>query len=335
MKKYLDRLVQGNNLTRAEMISVMTSIMKQEISSVMTAGFLTALSAKKESIEEIGGAAEALLQMSNRIDIPFDTLDIVGTGGDKSYSFNISTVTAIVLSACGIRVCKHGNRSVSSKCGAADVLEALGVNITFPESLAKEILEKTGLVFLYAPTYHGLMKNVAPIRRELGFRTIFNILGPLINPMRPSHMLLGVYSKELCVPICRVLKAQGVKRAMVVYGLDGVDEISIAGKTFVAELKDKEIQEYEINPAEYGFSLAGHEELVGGNIERNKEILLAVLSGERGAKRDAVLINSAFALHIASDLPVCECINKVIFAIDSGKALQKLNELIEASHDIR
>lgn len=335
MKEYLDRLVQGNDLTREEMLSVMTLIMKQEISPVMTASFLTALSAKKESSEEIEGAAEALLQVSDKIDVPYDTLDIVGTGGDKSYSFNISTITAIVLSACGIRVCKHGNRSVSSKCGAADVLEALGVNISFPKSKATEILEKTGLVFLYAPTYHSLMKNVAPIRRELGFRTIFNILGPLINPMRPSYMLLGVYSKELCVPMCRVLKAQGVKRAMVVYGLDGVDEISIAGKTFVAELKNNEIREYEINPAEYGFSPVGHEALVGGSVERNKEILLAILSKERGPKRDAVLLNSAYALHIASGLPVSECIKKAADAIDSGKALQKLNELIEASHDIR
>lgn len=335
MRNILSRLVQGKDLTREEMKKTMKYIMTNEASSVFTSAFLTALTIKKETSAEIEGAAEAMLEVANSIELDYDALDIVGTGGDMSYSFNISTISAVILAACGVKVCKHGNRSVSSKCGAADVLEALGANLTFPPERAKDILDKTGFVFLYAPSYHPMMKNVALIRKELGFRTIFNIMGPLINPMRPKTMLLGVYSKDLCLPICSVLKAQGLKRAMVVYGLDGVDEISASDKTHVAELCDGTIREYEFNPEDYGFSLIPHEALRGGSIEKNKEIALNILRGEQGSQRDIVVLNSACALSLSINRPVRECIEIVQEAIDSRRAYQKLNEFIEATHDIR
>ena len=336
MKEYLGKLIEGKDLTRDEMYDAILRIMKNEVEKEMTGAFLTALSIKGEKSEEIVGAVKAMLDVAEIIDPGMDVLDIVGTGGDKSYSFNISSVSSIVIAGCGVKVAKHGNRSVSSKCGAGDLFEALGVKFDFASKNAKPVLDEAGIVFLFAPVYHKAMRFVGPIRKELGIKTIYNIMGPLINPMNASHMVLGVYKKELVRPVCEVLKKKGLKGAMVVYGLDGVDEISVAASTYVAEFTNKgDIIEYELNPLNYGFTLAKHEDLIGGTPDVNKQIALDILNGVKGPKRDVVVLNSACAVHVATGRTISESIDLVNNIIDSGKALEKLNKLVEVTNDIR
>lgn len=336
MKQLLEKLCDGKDLTRDEMYSAILTIMKNESAPSMTGAFLTALSIKGEKPEEIVGAVHAMLDVAEIIDPGYDVLDIVGTGGDRSYSFNISSVSSFVIAAAGVKVAKHGNRSVSSKCGAGDLFEALGVKFDFPSRYAKEVLDKAGIVFLFAPVYHKAMRFVGPIRKELGIKTIYNIMGPLINPMNATHMVLGVYKKDLCRPVVEALKAKGLKAAMVVHGADGVDEISISDITHICELKNGEITEYDLDPREYGFKLRDHSEIVGGDPSVNKKIALDILTGkDTGAKRDIVILNSACAIHVYTGESIAKSIEIAKEVIESGKALKKLNELVEATNDIR
>jgi len=336
MKELLLKLTEGKDLTEQEMFNAILAIMKNEVAPSMTGAFLTALSIKGEKPNEIVGAAKAMLEVAEIIDPGYDVLDIVGTGGDRSFSFNISSVSSIVIASAGIKVAKHGNRSVSSKCGSGDLFESLGVKFDFASKYAKPILDEAGLIFLFAPVYHQAMRFVGPIRKELGIKTIYNIMGPLINPMNASYMVLGVYKKELVRPICEVLKKKGLKSAMVVYGLDGVDELSMAANTYVAEFCNKgDIIEYELNPINYGFNLCKHDDLVGGTPDVNKKIALDILNGVKGPKRDVVVLNSACAIHVATGRTISESIKIANECIDSGKALKTLNKLIEVSNDIR
>jgi len=336
MKELLVKLTEGKDLTEKEMFDAILSIMKNEVDPAMTGAFLTALSIKGEKPNEVVGAVKAMLEVAEIIDPGYDVLDIVGTGGDRSFSFNISSVSSFVIAGAGIKVAKHGNRSVSSKCGSGDLFEALGVKFDFASRYAKPVLDQAGLVFLFAPVYHKAMRFVGPIRKALGIKTIYNIMGPLINPMNASHMVLGVYKKELVRPVCEVLRKKGLKGAMVVYGLDGVDEISVAGKTYVAEFcNGGDITEYELDPVNYGFNLCKHEDLVGGDPQVNKQIALDILNGVKGPKRDVIVLNSACAIHVATGRTISESIKIAQDVIDSGKALAVLNKLVEVTNDIR
>ncbi len=336
MKDLLLKLTEGKDLTQEEAFNAILTIMKNEADPAMTGAFLTALSIKGETPDEIVGASRAMMEVAEIIDPGYDVLDIVGTGGDRSFSFNISSVSAIVIASCGVKVAKHGNRSVSSKCGSGDLFDALGVKFDFASKHAKEVLDKAGIVFLFAPVYHKAMRFVGPIRKALGIKTIYNIMGPLINPMNAKYMVLGVYKKELVRPVCEVLKKKGLKSAMVVYGLDGVDELSMAANTYVAEFcNGGDIIEYELNPRNYGFNLCKHEDLIGGTPEENKQIALDILNGVKGPKRDVIVLNSACAIHVATGRTISESIELVNNVIDSKKALETLNKLVEVTNDIR
>ena len=336
MKTYLQKLVSGCDLTRDEMYDAILRIMKNEVPAEMTGAILTALSIKGEKPEEIVGAVKAMLDVAEIINPGYDVLDIVGTGGDRSFSFNISSVSALVAASCGVKVAKHGNRSVSSKCGSGDFFESVGVKFDFPSHYAKEVLDRAGIVFMFAPVYHKAMRFVGPIRKNLGIKTIYNIMGPLINPMNATHMVLGVYKKELVRPVAEVLQKRGLKHAMVVYGLDGVDEVSISANTYVAEFEEgKEIVEYELNPEDYGFMVSSHQDIDGGEPELNKQIALDILNGVKGPKRNVVVLNAACAVHVYKNIPMEEAIKEVLDAIDSKKALNKLNELVGVTNDLR
>ncbi len=336
MKELLVKLTEGKDLTEEEMFEAILAIMKNEVEPAMMGAFLTALSIKGEKPVEVVGAVKAMLEVAEIIDPGYDVLDIVGTGGDRSFSFNISSVSSIVIASCGVKVAKHGNRSVSSKCGSGDLFEALGVKFDFASKHAKDVLDKAGIVFLFAPVYHQAMRFVGPVRKALGIKTIYNIMGPLINPMNATHMVLGVYKKELVRPVCEVLKKKGLKGAMVVYGMDGVDEISISDKTYVAEFENGgEIKEYEITPEEYGLKRSPHSEIIGGIPEENKQIALDILNGVKSAKRDVVVLNSACAVHVYTGKSIMDSVKLVEEALDSGRALNTLNTLVGVTNDIR
>ena len=336
MKDLLLKLTEGKNLTQEETFNAILTIMKNEAEPAMTGAFLTALSIKGETPDEIVGAVKAMMEVAEIIEPGYDVLDIVGTGGDRSFSFNISSVSSIVIAATGVKVAKHGNRSVSSKCGSGDLFEALGVKFDFASKHAKEVLDKVGMVFLFAPVYHKAMRFVGPIRKQLGIKTIYNIMGPLINPMDAKYIVLGVYKKELVRPVCEVLKKKGLKSAMVVYGADGVDEVSVAAPTYVAEFKNGgEIEEYLLDPKNYGFEYSLHEDLIGGTPDVNKEIALDILNGKTGPKRDVVILNAACAIHVYKGISMDDAIKEAKDAIDSGKALKLLNKFKEVTNDIR
>jgi anthranilate phosphoribosyltransferase len=310
----------------------MDEIMGGKASEIQMAAFLTAMAVKGETIDEITASAAGMRKHCIRILHDMDVLEIVGTGGDKSNSFNISTTSALVISAAGIPVAKHGNRAASSKSGAADVLEALGVDITVPPEQSLHLLKTIGLCFLFAQNYHLSMKYVAPVRKELGIRTIFNILGPLVNPAGANMELLGVYDEELTEPMARVLANLGVKNALVVYGQDGLDEISMSAPTSVCEVRSGEFKSYVIEPEQFGFKRCKKEDLVGGTPAENALITRAILSGMPGPKRDAVLLNSAAAIHIARpEVSIAEAIVTAKEIIDSGKALKQLDQFIALS----
>ena len=257
----------------------------------------------------------------------------MGTGGDKAFTFNISTVSAFVISAAGVPVAKHGNRSVSSKCGSADVLEALGVKIDIPLIKSEQILKEIGLCFMFAPLYHSSMKYAAPVRRELGVRSIFNILGPLVNPAKASHQLLGVYDENLVVPLVKVLINLGVKRAMVVHGHDGLDEVSLCAGTTVCEVNRGNINSFFLDPRRLGFEYCKPEELTGGGPEENAKIAMNILKGEKGPKRDIVLLNSALCPYMTYDnITLRQCVRLAAEMIDEGRALEQLNKLIVLSN---
>ena len=315
----------------------MNEIMNGETTPTQNAAFLAALStksAKAETTGEIAGCAKAMREHAIPVDTDFDLFEIVGTGGDNAGSFNISTTSAIVAAAGGMKVSKHGNRAASSKCGTADCLEALGVNIDEDPDKCRQLLEKVGICFFFAQKYHTSMKYVGAVRKELGFRTVFNILGPLTNPAHPKRQLLGVYDEYLIEPLAKVLVELGVKRGMVVYGMDKLDEISLSAPTKVCEIKDGTLHTYEIKPEDFGLSRCKKEDLAGGDPKENAAITLAILNGEKGAKRDAVLLNAGAALYIGEKAKsIQEGINLAARLIDSKKALKVLEDFIKVSHE--
>ncbi len=333
IREALAQLVNHEDLSRETVLTVMDEIMSGQTDQLLTAAFLSVLSTKGETIEEISAAATGMRKHALHLDHDMDVLEIVGTGGDRSNSFNISTTSSLVISAAGIPVAKHGNRAASSKCGAADVLEALGVNITVDPQKSQELLEKINICFLFAQVYHSAMKYVGPVRKELGIKTVFNILGPLTNPANANMQLLGVYSKDLIEPMAKVLSSLGVKRGMVVYGQDCLDEISMSAATSVCEFEDDNYSFYEITPEQFGFTRCTKEELVGGTKEENAKITKDILEGKKGPKRDAVILNSAAAIHIAKpEYSIDDAIKVAEKIIDSGKAREQLEKFIEFSN---
>jgi anthranilate phosphoribosyltransferase len=311
---------------------VMDEIMGGKASDIQMAAFLTAMAVKGETIDEITASAAGMRKHCIRILHDMDVLEIVGTGGDRSNSFNISTTSALVISAAGIPVAKHGNRAASSKSGAADVLESLGVDITVPPEQSLHLLKTIGLCFLFAQNYHISMKYVAPVRKELGIRTIFNILGPLVNPAGANMELLGVYDADLIEPMARVLSNLGVKNALVVFGQDGLDEISMSAPTSVCEVRNSAFRSYTIEPEQFGLKRCKKEDLVGGTPAENAQITRDILAGKPGPKRDAVLLNSSAAITNARpDAGIAEGLAIARDAIDSGKALKQLEQFINIS----
>ena len=328
------KAVIKQNLSAKESETVIDEIMSGSASQIQMAAFLTAMSIKKETIEEITGAAAGMRKHCIKLLNDMDILEIVGTGGDKSNSFNISTTSAFVVSATGIPVAKHGNRAASSKCGAADVLEALGAKITISSEKSRQILDKINFCFLFAQNYHIAMKYVAPVRKELGIRTIFNILGPLVNPAGANMQLLGVYDEDLIEPMAKVLSNLGVKSAMVVYGKDGLDEISASSITKVCEVVNGNYKTYEIEPEQFGMKKCKKEDLLGGTPQENAKITIDILSGAKGAKTDAVILNSAAAIHIAKpEISISNAVNIAKEVIDSKKALNQLEMYIKLSNE--
>ena len=332
----ISKLVDGQDLTRAEMVAVMDEIMGGEADSIQTAGLLTALQIKGATIEEITSSAISMRNHADVMDANMDITEIVGTGGDKSNSFNISTTSAFVAAAAGVKVAKHGNRAASSKSGAADVLEKLGLNLILEKEKSLEMLEKLNFCFLFAVKYHAAMKYVAPVRKTLGIRTIFNILGPLTNPAKANMQVLGVYSKELVNPMSRVLSNIGVKRGMTVFGMDGLDEISASDKTYVCEFRDGWFKEYEIEPEDFGYKKCDKSELEGGTPEENAEITRNILNGTlRDGKRNAVCLNAGAAIYVAGKADsLAEGIKIAEETIDSGKAIERMNEIVAFSNQI-
>lgn len=338
IKEAIEKIVIKEDLTYDEAYAVMNEIMDGATTPTQNAAFLAALSAKSakaETIDEIKGCAAAMREHALPVDTgDMDTFEIVGTGGDRAGSFNISTTSAFVAAAAGIKVSKHGNRAASSKSGTADCLEALGAKIDLEPEKCVDLLNKAGFCFFFAQKYHTSMKYVGAIRRELGFRTVFNILGPLTNPCCPKRQLLGVYDEYLCQPLAQVLYELGVKRGMVVYGKEKLDEITAVGPTAVCEFKDGWYKSYEITPEQFGFKRCSKEDLVGGTPEENAQITLNILNGtDRGPKRDTVLMNAGAALYINEKADTLEeGIKLAAELIDSGKALEALNKFIEESN---
>ena len=336
IKEAIVKIVDKQDLTYDEAYSVMNEIMSGETSPTQNAAFLAALStksAKAETTDEIAGCAAAMREHAVKVSHNMEVLEIVGTGGDGAHSFNISTTSAIVVAAGGVKVAKHGNRAASSKCGAADCLEALGVNIDLSPEKCVELLEKTGICFFFAQKYHTSMKYVGAIRKELGIRTVFNILGPLTNPASPSMQLLGVYDEYLVEPLARVLSSLGVKRGMVVYGKDKLDEIAACSPTLICELNEGNYKTYTITPEDFGFTSCRKEDLAGGTPEENAAITLSILKGEQGPKRNAVLLNAGASLYIGGKAEsFADGVKLAAKLIDSGKALEKLEEFKKESN---
>lgn len=336
IKEAIVKIVNKGDLTYDEAYAVMNEIMSGETSPTQNAAFLAALStksAKAETTDEIAGCAAAMRDHATKVETDMDVFEIVGTGGDNAHSFNISTTSALVCAAGGMKVAKHGNRAASSKCGTADCLETLGVNIEQSPELCVKLLREVGMCFFFAQKYHTSMKYVGAIRKELGFRTVFNILGPLTNPGSPTMQLLGVYDEYLVEPLAQVLISLGVKRGMVVYGQDKLDEISMSAPTTVCEMKDGWFKSYVITPEQFGFERCTKADLEGGTPEENANIVLAILNGEKGHKRNAVLMNAGAALYIGGKAETIEeGIHLAAELIDSGKVLATLNKFIEVSN---
>lgn len=332
IKEAIAKLVNREDLDNEMMTIVMNEIMTGEATDAQKASFLTAMNMKGETIEEITSAARVMRQHCERFLNDMDVLEIVGTGGDGSNSINISTLASIIVSSVGVPVAKHGNRAASSKCGTADCLEALGVKIDLTPDKSAELLKELNICFLFAQKYHTAMRFVGGVRKEMGVRTLFNCLGPLANPAGASMQLLGVYGKDLVEPLARVLVNLGVKSAMVVYGEDSIDEISLSAPTFVCEAAGGEFKTYEITPEQYGFTRCKKEELAGGTPEENAAIARRILEGEQGPKADAVILNAGAAIHIAKGCSIEEGIEIAREAIASGKALEQLEKFIEYSN---
>ena len=335
IKEAISLLIDGKSLTMEQASEVMEEITTGKVTPSQFGAFVTALRIKGETADEIAGLASVMRAKSIRVATSAPVIDIVGTGGDTSSSFNISTAAAFVAAGAGIKVAKHNNRAMTSRCGSADVLEALGMKIELDASQVKDCIEKVGIGFMFAPLFHPSMKFAAAPRRELGIRTVFNILGPLTNPALVEAQVLGVASAELGEKMAQVLKRLGTKRAMVVHGLNGMDEITVAGKSRVWELSDSGITQYDVSPEDFGLAEAGVETLVGGTPEENASILRSVLAGERSPRRDAVVMNAAAGIALinsAQGVPTLkEGAEIAKETIDSGKALDKLEKLISLS----
>ncbi len=336
IKEAIAKIVGKEDLTYDEAYACMNEIMSGDTTPTQNAAFLSALSTKSaraETTDEIAGCAAAMRDHATKVETGMDIFEIVGTGGDDAQSFNISTTSALVAAAGGMKVAKHGNRAASSKCGTADCLEALGVDIQQDPEKCVELLNEAGMCFFFAQKYHTSMKYVGAIRKELGFRTVFNILGPLTNPGSPKMQLLGVYDEYLVNPLAQVLVSLGVKRGMVVYGQDKLDEISMSAPTTVAEIRDGWFKTYTIKPEDFGLNRCTKEDLVGGTPEENAEITKRILKGEKGPKRDAVLMNAGASLYIGGKADsIADGIKLAATLIDSGKAYETLEKLIEVSN---
>lgn len=336
IKEAIVKIVSKEDLTYQEAYAVMNEIMSGETSATQNAAFLAALSTKSaraETTDEIAGCAAAMRDHAEKVDTGMDVLEIVGTGGDNAQSFNISTTSALVAAAGGVKVAKHGNRAASSRSGTADCLEALGVNIHQSPEKCVELLNEVGMCFFFAQKYHTSMRYVGSIRKELGFRTVFNILGPLTNPASPSMQLLGVYDEYLVEPLAQVLVNLGVRRGMVVYGTDKLDEISASAPTRICEIRDGWFKSFVISPEQFGLERCGKEDLQGGSPEENAGITRAILRGAKGPKRTAVLMNAGAALYIGGKADnIQEGIALAAELIDSGKAMETLEKMIAVSN---
>ncbi|MBL5982042.1 anthranilate phosphoribosyltransferase [Petrotoga sp. HWH.PT.55.6.1] len=328
---YLQKVVKGENLSLDEMEQAMEMIMEGKVTHSQLSGFLVALHMKGETVEEITASAKVMKEKATPISIESgELMDTCGTGGDAKGTFNISTAVAFILAAAGVVVAKHGNRSVSSKSGSADVLESLGINISLPPSSVERCLKEINIAFLFAQDFHKATKHAAVPRKELGIRTIFNVLGPLTNPANIKYQLMGIYDPKLVYPIAEVLNNLGVKRAMVVHGSEGIDEFSLSGKNKVAFLNKGKIEKLEISPEDLGLEKYSIQEIQGGSAEENRRIILNIFNGEMGPKRDVVVLNSAAGLYVANKVNSLE--EGISFAqeiIDSGKAMKKLKEMVE------
>ena len=336
IKEAIVKIVNKEDLTYDEAYAVMNEIMSGETTATQNAAFLAALttkSARAETTDEIAGCAAAMRDHAVKVETDMDLFEIVGTGGDGAHSFNISTTSALVAAAGGMKVAKHGNRAASSQCGTADCLEALGVNIQQSPARCIELLNEVGMCFFFAQKYHTSMKYVGAIRKELGFRTVFNILGPLTNPGSPSMQLLGVYDEYLVEPLAQVLVSLGVKRGMVVYGMDKLDEISLSAPTKICEIKDGWFKSFVITPEQFGFARCTKDDLKGGTPAENAATTRAILGGQQGHKRNAVLMNAGAALYIGGKAAsIADGIALAAQMIDSGAALATLDKLIEVSN---
>ena len=330
----IEKLRKQEDLTTEEAAAAMAAIMKGEAAAAQIAGLLVGLGMKGERPSELVGFAQTMRDNAVRITPPAGAVfDTCGTGGDRAGTFNISTAAALVVAACGMRIAKHGNRSVSSQCGSADVLEALGVNIQATPAIVEQCLSEVGVAFLFAPTFHPAMKHAAQARKDLGVRTAFNLLGPLTNPARPSRQIVGVPRPELTELLARSLSLLGAERAWVVHGADGLDELSTTGYTKVSESRGTAVQTFYVHPADFGLAKATPESLKGGDAAKNAAIVRAVLSGEPGAQRDVVLLNAGAALFVAGEADtVVDGIRKAAAAIDDGRAARVLDQLIAVSN---
>ena len=326
IQEAIKELVAESDLQYETAKAVMREVMEGKATPAQMGAFLAALRMKGETVEEITACAEVMREKGVRINPVRRVIDIVGTGGDGTGTFNISTTAAFVVAAGGVPVAKHGNRGISSKCGAADVLEALGVNINLSAEQSEEILSKTNLCFMYAPLYHTSMKFAAPVRKEMGVRTIFNVLGPLSNPAGATMQLMGVYSPKLVRPLAQVLSNLGVTRGLCVCGSDGMDEVTLTGETRLCEIRDGILKSYDIMPEQFGFKRCSLQELSGGTPSENAEIIRKILTGdEKGPRRDVVVLNAAMALYLGiDDIGIPECVKLAQELIDSGKAAMKL-----------
>ena len=334
IREAIAKLIDGQDLTREESAGVMEEIMGGEATPAQIAAFLVALRIKGETVEEITGCAQVMRRMATRIRTGHPVgVDTCGTGGDGGGTFNVSTAAAFVVAGAGVCVAKHGNRSVSSRCGSADVLQALGVRIEAPPEKVEQCLDRVGIGFLFAPLLHGAMKHAIGPRREIGVRTIFNLLGPLTNPAGATRQVLGVYDGDLTETLARVLGELGAERALVVHGVDGLDEITTTGPTKVSELRDGEVNTYYIDPTQFGLPLSRREDLLGGTAEQNAQVLLEVLEGKPGPQRDIVLLNAAAGLVVGGRAEtLAQGVELAAESIDSGRALEKLEGLRRVSN---
>ena len=333
----LQRTIEHREIFHDEMLGLMRQIMRGEISPLMVAAILTGLRVKKETVGEITAAAQVMREMSTRIEVADNQhfVDIVGTGGDGAHSFNISTASMFVAAAAGAKVAKHGGRSVSSSSGSADVLESLGANIQLSAAHVAECLAATGIGFMFAPNHHSAMKNVAPIRREMGVRTIFNILGPLTNPAGAPHTLLGVFHPDLVGILVRVMERLGAQHVMVVYGKDGMDEVSLGAATMVGELRDGKISEYDIHPEDFGLQMASNRSLRVAGAQESKEMIFSVLANIESTAREIVVLNAGTALYVANATEsIAVGIERAREAIASGAARAKLDEFVRFTQSV-